>query len=107
MGAKAGIDPDLMLEMVNAGTGRSMVTEQVVAEVLSRRFSFGATISVVDKDVTLGLAEAAALDVPMWGLEQAARVWRFAASQGAGGEDITALARIMERWAGAELRSRG
>jgi 3-hydroxyisobutyrate dehydrogenase len=61
----------------------------------------------VDKDVTLGLAEAAALDVPMWGLEQAARVWRFAASQGAGGEDITALARIMERWAGAELRSRG
>jgi 3-hydroxyisobutyrate dehydrogenase len=107
MGAKAGIDPDLMLEMVNAGTGRSMVTEQVVAEVLSRRFSFGAAISVVDKDVTLGLAEAAALDVPMWGLEQAARVWRFAASQGAGGEDITALARIMERWAGAELRSRG
>jgi 3-hydroxyisobutyrate dehydrogenase len=107
MGAKAGIDPDMMLEMVNAGTGRSMVTEQVVAEVLSRRFSFGAAISVVDKDVTLGLAEAAALDVPMWGLEQAARVWRFAASQGAGGEDITALARIMERWAGAELRSRG
>lgn len=25
MGAKAGIDPDAMLAMVNAGTGRSMV----------------------------------------------------------------------------------
>ena len=71
----------------------------------SRRFAFGATIAVVDKDVMLGLAEAAALDVPMWGLEQAARVWRFAASQGAGGDDISELARVMERWAGAEIRS--
>jgi 3-hydroxyisobutyrate dehydrogenase len=107
MGAKAGLDPDTMLEMVNAGTGRSMVSDQVIGQVLSRRFGFGATIAVVDKDVTLGLAEAAALDVPMWGLEQAARVWRFAASQGAGGDDISELARFMESWAGVELRGRG
>ena len=107
MGAKAGLDPDTMLEMVNAGTGRSMVSEQIIGQVLSRRFSFGAAIAVVDKDVSLGLAEAAALDVPMWGLEQAARVWRFAASQGAGGNDISELARFMEGWAGVELRGRG
>ena len=105
LGAKAGLDADTMLEMINAGTGRSMVSEHIMAQVLSRRFAFGATIAVVDKDVSLGLAEAAALDVPMWGLEQAARVWRFAASQGAGADDISELARVMERWAGAEIRS--
>jgi 3-hydroxyisobutyrate dehydrogenase-like beta-hydroxyacid dehydrogenase len=104
MGAKAGLDPDAMLAMVNAGTGRSVATERVLEEVVSGRFAFGAALSVLDKDVTLGLAEAAALNVPMWALEQAARVWRFAATQGAGAEDLTTVARFMERWAGAEIR---
>jgi 3-hydroxyisobutyrate dehydrogenase-like beta-hydroxyacid dehydrogenase len=104
MGAKAGLDPDAMLAMVNAGTGRSVATERVLEEVVSGRFAFGAALSVLDKDVTLGLAEAATLGVPMWALEQAARVWRFAVTQGAGAEDVTAIARFMERWAGAEIR---
>lgn len=106
MGAKAGLDPDTMVDVVNAGTGRSFVSTDILPAVLSRRFAFGATIAVVDKDVSLGLEEARALDVPMWGIEQAARVWRFAASQGAAGDDISELARFMERWAGAEIRSR-
>ena len=104
MGAKAGLDPDAMLAMINAGTGRSVATERVLEEVVSGRFAFGAALSVLDKDVTLGLAEAAALGVPMWALEQAARVWRFAATQGAGADDVTTIARFMERWAGAEIR---
>ncbi len=106
MGAKAGLDPDTMVEVVNAGTGRSYVTSDLMPVVLAGRFAYGATIAVVDKDVTLGLEEARALGVPMWGIEQAARVWRFAASQGAAGDDISELARFMERWAGAEIRSR-
>ncbi len=106
MGAKAGLDAETMLAMLNAGTGRSVVTERVAEEVLTRRFGFGAAIAVVDKDVKLGLAEAAALDVPMWAIEQAARVWRFAAGHGMAGEDISALARLMEGWAGAEIKAR-
>ena len=107
MGAKAGLDPDAMLAMVNAGTGRSMATERVLEEVLSGRFAFGAALSVLDKDVRLGLAEATALDVPMWTLEQAARVWRFAATQGAGAEDLTVIARFMEDWVRARIRRPG
>jgi 3-hydroxyisobutyrate dehydrogenase-like beta-hydroxyacid dehydrogenase len=106
MGAKAGLDPDTMVELVNAGTGRSFVTSDVMPAVLSRRFGFGAAISVVDKDVALGLEEARAQGVPMWGIEQAARVWRFAATQGMAKDDISELARLMERWAGAEIRGR-
>jgi 3-hydroxyisobutyrate dehydrogenase len=60
----------------------------------------------MDKDVALGLEEARAQDVPMWAIEQAARVWRFAASQAAAGQDLSELARLMEGWAGAEIRSR-
>ena len=74
--------------------------------ILGGKLRFGATIAVVDKDVGLGLDEAKAFDVPMWGIEQAARLWRFAASQGKGGEDLAELVRIVEGWAGAEIRSR-
>jgi 3-hydroxyisobutyrate dehydrogenase len=74
--------------------------------ILSGKLRFGASIAVLDKDVGLGLEEAKAYDVPMWGIEQAARLWRFAASQGKGGEDLAELVRIMEGWAGAEIRSR-
>ena len=104
MGAKAGIDPDAMLAMVNAGTGRSMVTEQMMEQVLSGRFAFGGALALLDKDARLGLAEATALNVPMWTLEQAARVWRFAMIQGAGAQDVTAIARVMESWGGVEVR---
>ena len=106
MGAKAGLDPDAMVDVVNAGTGRSFVTSDMMPAVLSRRFGFGAAIEVVDKDVHLGLEEARALGVPMWGVEQAARVWRFAATQGMAKDDISELARLMEHWAGAEIRGR-
>jgi 3-hydroxyisobutyrate dehydrogenase-like beta-hydroxyacid dehydrogenase len=106
MGAKAGIDPDAMLAMVNAGTGRSMVTEQMMEQVVSERFAFGGALALMDKDARLGLAEASALNVPMWTLEQAARVWRFAMIQGAGDQDVTAIARVMEGWAGVEVRRR-
>lgn len=104
MGAKAGLDADAMLRMVNAGTGRSMVTERVMEEVLSGRFAFGAAISILDKDVRLGVAEATALGVPMWTLEQAARLWRFAAVEGHAAEDLTVLARMIEGWTGAPIR---
>jgi 3-hydroxyisobutyrate dehydrogenase len=106
MGAKAGLEADTMLAMVNAGTGRSVATERVMEEVLSGRFAFGAALSILDKDVRLGLEAAAALEVPMWTIEQAARLWRLAAIQGGGAGDLTTIARLVEGWAGAEIRRR-
>jgi 3-hydroxyisobutyrate dehydrogenase len=106
LGAKGGLDADMMVDVVNAGTGRSYVSEQVMQCILSRRFGYGATIDVLDKDVSLGLEEAKRLNVPMWGLEQTSRLWRFAASQGAGSRDMSELATFMEAWAGAEICGR-
>ncbi len=104
LGAKAGLDPDRMAEVVNASTGRSMVSEAMLPCMLSGRFDFGATVAIMEKDVALGLAEATRLGVPMWTLEQSARVWRFATTQGMAGEDITALVRLMEGWTGTSVR---
>jgi 3-hydroxyisobutyrate dehydrogenase len=106
MGAKAGLDVDAMLSMVNAGTGRSLITERVMEEVLSGRFRYGASLAVMDKDAQLGIAEAGALGVPTWTLERAARVWRRAATEGDPSEDLSVVARFVEGWAGTEIRRR-
>ncbi|MBL6459063.1 NAD(P)-dependent oxidoreductase [Belnapia sp. T6] len=103
LGTKAGLDPMALAAVVNAGTGRSFVTSDMLPVAISRRFDFGATVTVMDKDVALGLEEARALGVPMWAIEQVGRVWRFAASHGMAASDITELVRLMEGWAGTEI----
>ncbi|MBN9559847.1 MAG: NAD(P)-dependent oxidoreductase [Alphaproteobacteria bacterium] len=105
LGAKGGLDPDLMVEVVNRSTGRSVATEGIVPRaVLTGSFDFGARLAVPYKDLALGLAEAEALGVPMWTAETARQVWRFALSQGMGEDDYSTLIKLMERWAGAEVR---
>jgi 3-hydroxyisobutyrate dehydrogenase-like beta-hydroxyacid dehydrogenase len=96
MGAKAGLDADLMVDVLNASTGRS----------LPGTFDFGATTAIMSKDSELGVAEARALGVPIWTIEQAARLWRMGVLQGMGPDDMTTLIKLLEGWSGAEVRSR-
>lgn len=109
-GAKAGLDAATMVDVMNASTGRSWVTTDIVPRaVLPGTFDFGAATSILAKDVSLGIAEAQALSVPMWALEQSARLWQFAVAQGHANDDMTRLLTMIASWAGvpeAELVSR-
>ncbi len=103
MGAKAGLDAGTMTDVLNASTGCSRVTTDIIPRsVLPGSFDFGAATSIVAKDVALGVAEAQALGVPMWTLEQAARLWRFSAGLGHGASDITTLLPVVASWAGLD-----
>lgn len=107
LGAKGGLDPDMMVQVINVSTGRNSATlDKVPKAVLTGTFDYGARLATMYKDVALGLKEAEALGVPMWTLETVAQLWRFGVSQGHGAEDFTALIRVIEGWAGAEVRSR-
>lgn len=107
MGAKAGLDPDIMVSVLNASSARNSATLQKVPDaILPGTFDFGATVKTIFKDVELGLAEAHALNVPLWAGEAIAQIWRFAVTQGAQDADYTTLIRFMESWAGVEVRSR-
>ncbi len=76
---------------------------QLPASVLT---DYGARLTTMLKDVVLGLQEAEALGVPMWVHQQVGQLWRFGEQQGLGQADFTALIRILEGWAGVEVRSR-
>ena len=107
IGAKAGLEPDLMVEVVNASTGRNSATvDKIPKSVLPGTFDYGARMDIFYKDVTLGLAEAEALNVPTWALGAVVQLWRFAMEQGGGAEDYTSVIKHIERWGGAEVRSR-
>ena len=106
LGAAAGLDPRSMTDVLNASTGRSMVSAEMVPHnVLNGRFDFGATIAIMEKDVALGLVEAAELNIPLRVLAESARLWRSALDEGRGSDDITALIRLMEEGAGVTVRS--
>lgn len=107
LGAKAGLDPDQMVEIINVSTGRNSATvDKVPKSVLTGTFDYGASIRTIHKDVSLGLKEAEALQVPMWVGQNVRQVWEFALTQGGADLDFTALIRYMEAWTGVEVRSR-
>jgi len=107
LGAKGGLDPTQMVDVINVSTGRNSATlDKVPKAVLPGTFDYGAKLSTMVKDVVLGLKEAEALGVPMWVHETVGQLWRFGATQGLGDADLTSLIQVLEDWAGVEVRSR-
>lgn len=106
LGAQARLESDTMVQLVNSDTGRSFANGETMPVLLSGRSGFGATISIMDKDVAPGLEEARAQKMPMQTKEHAAQVWRFGASKGVAGKDLSEMSLLIEGWADAGIRNR-
>ena len=66
MGAKAGLNPRQMCDVINAGSGRNSATQdKFPRSVLPGTFDFGFATGLSYKDVRLCVDEAEALGVPM------------------------------------------
>jgi 2-hydroxy-3-oxopropionate reductase len=58
MGAKGGLDPEVMLGPINAGSGRNSATEsKFPTAVLTRSFDYGAEMHILMKDIDLAVAQ--------------------------------------------------
>ncbi len=108
MGAKAGLDPRSMLEVINAGTGRNTATEDKFAKaVLPGTFDLGFAAGLMTKDIKLFLAEGNALGVPTQVIEAVARQFELACAELGPDADISAIVRPLENRAGVKLRAPG
>jgi hypothetical protein len=106
MGVKAGLDPRIMLEVINAGTGRNTATEdKFTRAVLPGTFDLGFTAGLMMKDVKLCLAEAKTLGVPMDVIEAVARLFQLTCDELGLDQDITAVVQPIEARAGVKVRS--
>jgi 3-hydroxyisobutyrate dehydrogenase-like beta-hydroxyacid dehydrogenase len=104
MGVKAGLDPAVMVDVFNASSGRNDSTmNKVPNSILNRRFDKSMKQRLLYKDVKLCMAEAEAMDVPMWLGNSVKQFLAFAVSQGTGDDPSVALIKYNEQWAGVTV----
>jgi 3-hydroxyisobutyrate dehydrogenase-like beta-hydroxyacid dehydrogenase len=98
---KAGIAPETLLEVLNAGNGRSYSTEVKFPRfILNRAFDDGFTLDLMVKDLKLALETAAEMDHPMFSGAAIAQLWQAAAGQGYGPEGHTSIYAFLENLSG-------
>ena len=106
-GVKAGLDPETMVNVINAGSGRTTASEAKFPQsILTRRFDFGFTTGLMYKDVRLCLEEAGAAEVPMPVATAVRDQWRRTEEAFGADKDFTSIAKLVEREAGVEIKKR-
>lgn len=98
-GVRGGLDPQVMMAAINAGSGRSGASQdKFMKQVMPRSFDFGFPVSSVCKDIGLAVEECEALGVPMWVGNTVRQLWNFAGKQDGMQRDMTELVRSIESW---------
>ncbi|MGP0091136.1 MAG: NAD(P)-dependent oxidoreductase [Xanthobacteraceae bacterium] len=104
LGTKAGLDPYVMIDVINAGSGRNTATEDKFPRaILPRSFDYGFALGLMAKDVKLCIDEADALQVPMWIGQAVKQLWLYGLGQGGPDQDFTALITHIEKWSGVTV----
>ncbi|MEZ5856865.1 MAG: NAD(P)-dependent oxidoreductase [Hyphomicrobiaceae bacterium] len=104
MGAKGGLNPEVMTEAINRGSGRNSATQdKIPRSVLNRSFAYGAPMHILAKDVVLAIEQGERLGVPMWVCQAAALLFKHEIYKGKADKDITELVKTIESGAGFVL----
>lgn len=99
-GVKGGLDPQVMMNAINAGSGRSAASQdKFMKQVLPRTFDFGFPFASVCKDIGLAVEECEALGVPMYVGNTVRQLWNFVGHQEGMQRDMTELVKSIETWA--------
>lgn len=105
LGVKAGLDPEVMLRVLNRGSGRNICTDGRWQEhVLTRKFANGFANGLMRKDVRLCMEMAEALQVPLWVGTAVDRLWMQTVLQIGAEQNSTTIVKTIEQWAGVEVR---
>ncbi len=107
MGVRAGLDPAVMVEVINAGSGQNTATTQKFPQsILPGTFDYGFGMALMVKDVRLFLAEAGMLGTPVEVAQSVGRLWEDAIAEHGGATDFTRIAQTVEKKAGVEMRGK-
>jgi 3-hydroxyisobutyrate dehydrogenase-like beta-hydroxyacid dehydrogenase len=107
LGVKAGLDHAVMLDVINAGSGRNTATADKFPRcVLPRRFDFGFSTDLLYKDVKLCLDEGERLGVPMMVGNAVRQLMAITKAREEPGSDITRIVCAVEDWAGVEVKGK-
>lgn len=107
LGVKAGLDPEVMLKVINAGSGSTNATlDKMPKYVIGRGFDFGFPIGLSAKDARLCLEESEALGVPMVVGSAVRQMINITKGRLGADADLTEIIKPIEEWAGVTVSSR-
>jgi 3-hydroxyisobutyrate dehydrogenase-like beta-hydroxyacid dehydrogenase len=106
MAVKMGLDPELVGEVVNSGTGRSYASDFFIPRILQRHFSDGYPLGQAYKDLVSGAELGASQCIPMPVLAAATATYQAALLKGHGEKDKGAMVHVYEDLLGVRFQNR-
>ena len=101
MGVKSGLDPAVMVDVINASSGMSTASrDKFPRSVLPRSFDFGFTTALMVKDVRLAVEEMRSLGLSMEVAEAVGRLWEVIIRDQGAESDFTEAIKPIEKAAG-------
>jgi hypothetical protein len=107
-GVKAGIDPAVMVDVINVSSGMNTATTQKFPKsILNRRFDYGFATGLMFKDVRLCLEEAEAMGLDLETAKAVRSIWQKMNDQFGPESDFTRIVEMVERPAGVTVGKAG
>jgi len=104
MGVKAGLDAAVMIDVINAGSGRTTASDGKFPQaILPRTFNYGFATGLMLKDVRLCAEEARGLGSPDVVMRAVLDQWEVTNAEFGGDSDFTAIVKMIERRAGVTV----
>ena len=101
MGVKSGLDPSVMIDVINSGSGLNTASrDKFPRAILPRNFDFGFTTGLMVKDVRLCLEEMRSLGLSMEVAEAVGRLWEVVIRETGADSDFTSAIKPIEKAAG-------
>ena len=104
LSTKAGVDPELMLEILNNSAAKSGLIAFKAPYVFRRDFATNFSVKWMHKDIGLMLQSAAEQNVPLPLTALTRQMFQAAISMGHGDEDICSTIKVLEEIAGVEVK---
>jgi 3-hydroxyisobutyrate dehydrogenase-like beta-hydroxyacid dehydrogenase len=106
LATKGGIAPQLMLDILDNSAAKSGLISFKAPYILARDFRTNFATKWMAKDVGLALESAKAMDVPLPATALTEQMLRAAIAKGWGDDDFCSTIRVLEEWAGLEVKSK-
>jgi len=104
LSTKAGIAPELMLEILNNSAAKSGLISYKAPFVFKRDFTTNFSTKWMHKDIGLALDSAEEQGVPLPLTSLTRQMFQAAISEGYGELDMCSTIQVMERWAGIQVK---
>lgn len=108
MGVKSGLDPKVMIDVINSGSGMNTASrDKFPRAVLPRSFDYGFATGLMVKDVRLAVEEMRSLGLSMEVAEAVGRLWETVIKEMGPESDFTTAIVPIEKAAGVVVGGKG